>query len=515
MPATYSAYSDWNGDGLYTGTGENITSRVLDNRTPVQTRYGRDQSRALSPPAPGTAQFELNNESRDYSPENAGSPLAGQVLPGRGVYIKATMSAVDYAIFAGLTDDFSLKPNLEEQSVDVSCIDALGRLRGIEVSTELFSGLRTGEALHKLLDAAAWPAALRDIDNGATVMPYWWADDEDCLEAALKLTASEGPPALITCDGQGRIVFRDRHHRITRARSLTAQSTWYSTGAVEPLVSAPAAYNHGFKEVINTLDFEIPVRRPDAAPSVVWSSQERITLATGETGVFTAKASTPFFNAIQPVQGIDYQLVAGAPQITMTKLSGQSTTVSILAVGGPVILDQLQVRATAVQTITTVVVHDEDGASIARYGRRSAPETLLPTWAGVFDARAIQDLILAQRADRVPTISVTLVSANDTRLLQQLTRDLSDRVRLVLTNIGLDADCFIEQIAHSITQGGADHRTTFSFEKAPAATSLVFVLGSATRGILGTNRLGKNGLDDSSLVLKLGTGVLGTNVLGH
>src|SRR3954468_15559770 len=124
MPATYSAYSDWNGDGLYTGTGENITSRVLDNRTPVQTRYGRDQSRALSPPAPGTAQFELNNESRDYSPENAGSPLAGQVLPGRGVYIKATMSAVDYAIFAGLTDDFSLKPNLEEQSVDVSCIDA-------------------------------------------------------------------------------------------------------------------------------------------------------------------------------------------------------------------------------------------------------------------------------------------------------------------------------------------------------------------------------------------------------
>jgi hypothetical protein len=515
VPASYKVYVDWTNNGTFTDTGDDVTSRSLDGRTPLLVRYGRDQARALSPTSPGEVNLELNNISRDYSPENLSSPLAGRVLPGRDVYIKAALAGTDYPIFNGQLDDFTVKPNLEERSIDVVCLDALGRLRGVEVSTELYSGIRTGEAIGRLLDAAGWSASARDLDVGATVMPWWWADAEDCFDAVMKLVASEGPPALITSDGNGNVVFRDRHHRLLRSASLTVQSTWRSSGSVEPVLSTPAVYNHGWKEIVNVLDFEVPLRRPADPPSVVWNSQDRISLAVGETVTLTARSSDPFYNAIVPVQDTDYTLVSGAPQITLTKLSGQSTTVTILAVGVAAIIDGLQVRATTVPTVTTVVVHAEDSTSIAAYGRRSAPDALVPVWASVFDAQAIQELILARRADRVPTISVTLVNANNTRLVQQLTRNLSDLVHVVLTQIGLDADCFIEQIQHQIGQGGTEHRTTFGLEKAPSQPTAVFIIGSATSGVLGTNRLGKNGLDDPSLVFVLGSGVLGTNLLGH
>lgn len=515
MPARYKVYVDWSNNGTFTDAGDDISSRVLDGRTPVVIRYGRDQARALSPISPGEVNAELNNISRDYSPENAASPLAGKVLPGRSVFSKATLLGVDYSLFNGQLDDFTVKPDFEDRSIDVSCLDALGRLRGVEVSTELYSGVRTGEAIGHLLDAAGWSATARDLDPGATVMPWWWADAEDCFDAVMKLVASEGPPALITSDGLGNVVFRDRHHRLLRSASLTVQSTWRSSGSIEPLLSTPAAYNHGWKEIVNVLDFEVPLRRPDASPTAVWNSQDRITLAPGETATFTARASNPFYNAIVPEQDTDYTLVAGSPAITLTKLSGQSTTVTILAIGGQAIIDGLQVRATAVQTVTTVVVHAEDSVSIGNYGRRSAPDGLTPAWANVYDAQAIQELILAKRADRVPTISVSLVNANNTRLLQQLTRNLSDLVHVVLTHVGLDADCFIEQIQHTIGQGGLAHTTTFGLEKAPSQPVGVFIIGSATNGVLGTNRLGKNGLDDPSLVFVLGSGLLATNLLGH
>ena len=56
---------------------------------------------------------------------------------------------------------------------------------------------------------------------------------------------------------------------------------------------------------------------------------------------------------------------------------------------------------------------------------------------------------------------------------------------------------------------------TVGLEACPTQVANVFILGSATRGILGTNRLGKQGLDDPSTVFILGSSLLGTGLLGH
>jgi hypothetical protein len=498
------------------------TGRILDNRTAVTFRYGRDQQRALSPISPGEAHFALNNQDRALSPENTASPLYGQVVPARPVQISATAAGVSTALFVGQTDDFKLQLSRSERYVTVDCIDALGALRGAQISTGVYQGLRPGEAIAVLLDAAGWSTSLRDLDVGATVMPFWWADGDDAFDALMDLVASEGPPALVTVDPTGRIVFRDRHHRLQRTASTTVQGTWRSSGA-EPVFSDPADYNDGWKEVINSVSFQVQQRALSPSLAVVWSQQGLISVASGETLPIVVQGTSPFVGAVTPVQTTAYDLsgnpngdfivVSGVVSVALSRAAGASTTILVGAPSGPAVIQDLQLRARSVDTVSTVQVNAEHGGSITQYGRRSLPDGREPKWAGLGDAKAIANIILGQRSQRLPTISVTMKAGNALRLAQQVNRDLSDRVHVVEEHSGLDADCFIEQIAHSIAAGGADHQTTFGLEKVPSQISGVFVLGS---GVLGTNRLGRTGLMDPATVFTLGSatnGQLGNDVL--
>jgi hypothetical protein len=211
------------------------------------------------------------------------------------------------------------------------------------------------------------------------------------------------------------------------------------------------------------------------------------------------------------VAGVDYT-ATGTVTVSMPQTSGQSTTVVLTAPSGVAYVEDLRVRGYLVQEAGSLTVSGED-ASTARYGRRTSTSLRPPKWAGFYDAQAIVQLILAQRAERLPTIQVTMVAANNTRQLQQLTRDLSDRVHITEYETGLDADCWVEQIAHNVTQGGTEHRTVFGLEKAPAQVTGAFVLGTST---LGTGKLGRRGFADPDRIFILGSatnGQLGNDIL--
>jgi len=507
MAASYRLLVDWLNNG-FAGSADDVTARTLDQRTPLNVRYGRDQSRQLSPTAPGELNFELDNRSRDYSPDNTSSPLAGFVQPSRKVRLEATNGSTITTLYAGYTDDFDVKPEINDRSVPMTCIDALGRFKGVSVTTPLYQGLRTGDAIGYLLDAVDWPTADRDLDSGASFLPYWWLDDVDAFTALMALADSEGPAALITCDSQGRIVFRDRHHRLTRAPSLTVQATWRSSGT-EPCISSPTAYNHGWQEIINSVSVEVPQRRIEGDLSAVWSTEGQTVVPSGTTLTITARASGPFLGALTPVQDLDYTLLSGTPAISLTRTSGQSTGITITATGDVVIQD-LQLRAYAI-TSTSVVVSSVDQQSVDRYGPKSMPDSRLPAWANIYDAQAILDLTVAQRAERLPTISVTMRGAgNATRLTECLTRNLSDRVHVVEAHTGLDADCFIEQIQHSVGNGGLEHVTTFGVEKIPPVVTTALTFDVAGRGF-NDGTFGGGGLDNPSTMFRFDTAGRGFN----
>ena len=497
MPATYSVGIDWTGDGDFTDPGDDVSGRILD-RSSLTAQYGRDQDRSQSPIAAGEASFELNNSSRDYSPENTSSPLAGKILPSRSVQIQATLAATTYSMFQGFLDGFDVQPVIESRSVVVSCVDLLARFKGVTISTPLYFSITTGQAIGLVLDAMGWPASQRDIDTGASSIQWWW-EEGDAFQALTKIVNSEGLPALVTVDGSGNFVFRDRTHRLTRAASLTSQATFRDSGA-EPLFSAPLTYDQGWRDVVNSVSFSVDQRQPDGALSVVWSSPDTIVIGDGEIVEIQVVANEPFTGAIRPRQDDDFTLASGTVTCALTRDSGQSTTIRFLASGGPAVITYLQLRAYSVPVVRTVQVQAQDSTSQGQYGVRSWPNDA--GWAGVNDARAIADGILAYRAQRLPIVEFDLRSGviTHTRLTQQLVRDLSDRITVVEAQTGLSDDFFLERISHRVA--GLLHVTTFGCEMAPAPTSNGFTFDATGLGF-DQGVFGARGLDNPNLIFRV------------
>lgn len=220
----------------------------------------------------------------------------------------------------------------------------------------------------------------------------------------------------------------------------------------------PFGYSHGWRDIINDVSFDVDVRRPQDTYTPVWTSDETVSLALGETTQVQAKASDPFRDALDPVAGTDVVFTGPGTILTsISRRSGQSTTISVTAAGGAVTITHLQVRARSVPTDRTVKVSGADPLSVQRHGRRSNPDDA--PWVNPNDAYAIAQLLLAHYAQRRPTVSMRLVSSDEDHLLQILLRTISDMIHIEHGELGLDADFHIESIEHSIARMPSDEET--------------------------------------------------------
>lgn len=509
---TFQVLVDWDRDGsvggiypggIYPGIplgvspeyGEDVTALVR-REDQVSLRYGRDQDTAIAPVAVGQGAFTLSNRDRRFSPRNTASPLYGKVKPARPVRITRTVGGVTYTLFQGLTDDSPITPDPDSKSVALALIDALASFNGTNITTGLHRDLRTGDAIGLILDQIGWTGG-RDLDPGATVIPWWWEDDGDALTALNKVVQSEGQPALLTVGSDGEIVFRDRHHRLTRASSLTSQGTWRDKGTLEPVMGRGFSYEESWRNIINTGTASVDVRRPqDVQP--VWTSDTTITLSAGEQKMVTATASDPFFAAVVPELGTDFTTSAGSVSVALLTTDGLSATIVLTAIGGVAIVNNLQLRAIPVSVSHTVQVSASDLASIDEFGRKSFPNDL--PWCGPEDAEAILETVVAQRAWPVPVVTARFVCGNITgRSAAVLARDLSDRVRVVETETLLDADFYLESITHEFS-GDHDHAVTFGLEGVTTPVSSVLRFDNAGQGF-GQGKFG-TGVDDPVNMLR-------------
>jgi hypothetical protein len=509
MVATYTVAVSWRNNDQFTDSGD-----VVDVRPEVTISYGRDQSRALSPIAMGTAGFDLNNLDRQYSPENTSSPLNGFILPARPVKITAVLNSTPFILFRGHLDEYKVQPAPNQRIVNVTALDALAKLREARGTTSLHPVLRTGEAIGKILDSIGWPAADRDLDIGATSVRWWSIDDSEAWASILDLVAAEGPPSIVTVDSTGKVVFRDRHHRLMRTDSTTSQATFRDAGT-EPLFSAPMDYDQGWKDVFNSFSISVDERQPEPELSAIWSSDLSYSVPSGSTYTITASASDPFYGAINPVAGTDYELRSGSATITLSRSSGKSTVISIAA-SGDTVIDTLQIRGYVVPIARTVTVERSEPTSIASYGLKVWPGS--SELACLEDAKAVGDIVLSYRSERLPIVSLTMIGDRDSRLEQCLGRDISDRITVVDGETGLNRDFFIEQIQHRIPLGGLMHVTTFGCEAVPAPGVSPFTFDDAVNGKFGTGRFATLPLDEPTGIFifdhatqgKFGTGKFAT-----
>lgn len=254
----------------------------------------------------------------------------------------------------------------------------------------------------------------------------------------------------------------------------------------------PFAINLGWRDLVNSVDIDITDREPTGSPEKIWDDDTSFTLASGQTRSIEVTATDPFWAVETPTLGTvtdvpvsDPDFVttgAGTPVVTFNRTSGKAITMQVAASGGSVNVLSMRLRAHPVKSTTTQKVHREDAASISvtRGPRGMKPSTTL---LNRLDAEAVADLILGQRARRLPVVTFRVTNGTSGQLEQQLSRELSDRVRVIDSETGLDADCFIERISHTISDEGNTLETAFMAEKIPTAPNAnVLTFDVAGRG---------------------------------
>lgn len=495
----YQLAFNWSGGGDFTGPNEDVTSLVTKG-TNLVASWGRSDPRATSDAASGKLTGELNNNTGLLSPENASSSLYGKVhsgVPGR-LRVGDPATGLTTDLFAGPLDTMSVESG-PTGKFSFTCLDGWGKPGNTQLSTPVYEGMRTGDLINVVLDAAGWPAADRDVDPGVTLVPYWWAEGTDAQTAITDLVHSDGPPAIAYVQN-GIFYFRDRHHRSTQARSLTSQMTCSHIVPAGPLSVGGAkilkdsfSYDHGLDYIVNSARIQVTPRYPQAL-QVVWSTSDQISLGPGETTTLVIQTNDPVINMQQPSSAVtyidtgdvltsDYRISRGSATFTLSRDSGQSAFLTIAAGGsGVALVDGVRVRGNPLMQGATRIFSVSDPTSIATYGQNDWDGTA--PWAHFYDADAIVNRIVSIYGRPMPSVTfqieAVLSAATKTSVL---TSAISDRITVRNDDIGLNGDFMIEQLTHSIQQLGVRHVLTVGAQVAePVQASNPFMFDVAGQG---------------------------------
>jgi hypothetical protein len=488
----FSAYwleISWDGTNAFTGTEDNCTMDSIS----VECRRGRDYASQLTGKvSPGRLTATMNNLTGKYSSFNASSPLYGSILPGRKVRLRTSTATIWTGYLGTIIPAGSLGGN------PVVSLEASGPLSRIKksITPPKQANQLTGTIMDAILDDAGWAAGDRAIDIGKTAVGQWYIDKIDAFEAMRQIEETE--LGFLTEGEDGKIIFEDRHHRLTGAH-LVSQQTFTDT------VGEAIGYNaitqqDPIREIYN--DIMATVESYYTAPSsaVLWTLQETPTIAPGQTLIYWAEypnsehdSSTGAFVDTwdTPAVGTDITqtgVANGDIAVTVSKFAkAMKINITNNNVTTSATLTLVQAQGIKVTKLSSTSVSSSDSASQASYGAKSY--TLPAKWLQTTTlAQDYAGYIIGRYKDPVPVISISFMANKNTDLMTEaLTRNISDRVTVVATGakteLGINNEFFIEAISHRISNSGKFHEVTFELSDAS---------GDGGYWVLGTSELGTN-----------------------
>ena len=501
--ATYRLSVDWNNDGVFTGTGEAINMARVRG---IDCFRGRDNASQLTGRSiAGTLRVVLDNRSGDYNPFNTGSPIAGNILPGREVQLLGTSVALtDKPIWRGFLLRVMPQPILGGDNVAIlEAIGPLGQLNTDQIALAMQTSQRTDLLIGKLLDDAGWPAGARLLDVGRTTITRYWADRQYPVNAMQQVEAAEAGFLWETNDG--KIGFKERRARLSGA-ALTSQATFSDA------VAAARPYNDiqeidPLETIFNIFEAEVQLYTVGAlatlwtlaetgtdSPLVIrnggsltfWARFPNPTSAVGAWAVdaWTTPVATTDYTANSASNGTGTNLTANIALVVSEFANAMKIEITNNHATLDAFITLLQARGTPVNASNPIMVQASNTASQTSYGERLWPAR----------SRFIPDTVEAQDwanyhlgIYKEPIAMLWLsyyANRNQTMLDEMLTRDIGERITVVAQNkadLDINREFFIEAIQHEVRNDRL-HKVSYLLSDAEQFSDF-WVLNTSTLGV--------------------------------
>lgn len=190
--------------GSFVLGGEGIFVDISQELRAVSIRRGK--SRELNRYDAGQLTLSFNNNNRWFDPNYDLSPYFGQIVPRREIRLSIDG---DYQ-FVGVVEDWSLAYDPSGVSV-ASCvaIDSFSYLAGQFINDLDEPAQLSGARINATLDNIAWPAELRDIDNGQQTLEADLVTSPTAVVDYFSLIEQSEPGSIFIAK-DGKVKFVDR-----------------------------------------------------------------------------------------------------------------------------------------------------------------------------------------------------------------------------------------------------------------------------------------------------------------
>lgn len=450
----YCAMVDWDNDGAWAG----IYDDIKDNTKLIN--FSRGKSDELSKAEVGQLSVTLNNADGLYTPSLTTGGLYGNLLPKRPITIfYYDLRAGSYPLFYGFIEEIIPHPHLSEQDCIITAVDGIDFLSRHDMSTALYKDALTGTIHGYILDDAGWSATMRTIDVGLDTVPYWYGSDVKARFAQEEIDDTAQGFSFV--DGKGYFNFQDRYKR-SDATHQTSQATFDNTMAYITESLNPRNVYNTIKATITPFELQ--------SEAELWRLEEVPSIDIGDTQVWWGN-SEYFVDAwVTPVSTTDYtanSLANGTGTdmtsdiaITTTKFA-KTIKLSIKNNGSvPAYITLLKARGTWYDDKTKVTRKAEDTTSQTAYQKRTL-ELGGKYLDDTTQAEGLVRVALGKYKDPRKEIGMTVMNQDAATLAQILNLEISDRITVVNTSTGLNADYFIDYMQHNISEGGLMHTVTY------------------------------------------------------
>lgn len=503
---TWQISVDWNNDGDFSDSGEDITAYVLN----AQWRLGFDQP-FMSVADENTCELVLKNSDKRFSPENSSGPYYGNLLPHRPVRIFSTVTTFQRTHWRGWVE--SIHPTVLENGEQVAILRAHGAKRFLDDATiylPLMENVTADEIIIKILEQVALPpiqgqawvlgaagfselgstTILAEVDDalirtGQTIFPYV-GDTFDpgmtAYEAIYAVTSTER--GRFFYNREGRNVFWDRQY-------LQANTTNWATFD-DTLLDADYGYGEDMYNVVEVIIN--PRALSPTSNEALWTLDEPIALKAGQERTIRAQFASDegaqiAGRSVRLPDGVDFVASAGCriSGFTAAATSAEITVRNDAITDGTV--TTIVVRGQKLTTFKPQTITASDAESVALYGRR-----VLTIDAGMLsDPSYAYDLayyLLGLYKDpRGALRKARLANKNTTLAVQMQLRQIGERITINEAQTGHSGQYVIMGQRHELREGLTVWLCEWTLE--PASATDVWILGQSGFSELGsTTKLG-------------------------